>query len=352
MGAPSRSLDRPVPRRRDQAEAAVTGGRIDRPEARVIAEEEFRRFADLVGAFGPERLGAARPTAPGGTSARWRCTSSAPPTRRRRCRSSLHQFVRGYPLNRQIDSHHWVDGINELQIRERRHLTNDEFVAQLTAVGPQAVAGRWGTPAPMRHLPIPFGPPIGWVGLWYLLDVGFTRDVWAHRIDLCAATDRPMEPHRRPRRPARRRPRGRVGGDPRRAVRARAHRHRRRHVHAGLRRRARRDRRRRVRPHPLRSPSRHRGPRQPATALKGAHHDRRDRDRRRHLPHLHLRARDRADRLHLQPVPGRRRRAAAVPHRTARDVPARRRGDRARSCRSNGCAGSCSATSRPTSAAR
>jgi hypothetical protein len=97
------------------------------------------------------------------------------------------------PLNRQIDSHHWVDGMNELQIRERAHLTDAEVVAQLQAVGPKAVAGRWGTPAPMRHLPIPFGPPVGWVGLWYLLDVGFTRDVWAHRIDLCAATGRGMD---------------------------------------------------------------------------------------------------------------------------------------------------------------
>ena len=105
----------------------------------------------------------------------------------------LHQFVRGIPVNRQIDSHHWVDGINELQIRERRTLTNDELVEQLTTVGPKAVAGRWGTPAPMRHVPIPFGAPVGWVGLWYLLDVGFTRDVWAHRIDLAAATGRPMD---------------------------------------------------------------------------------------------------------------------------------------------------------------
>ena len=32
----------------------------------------------------------------------------------------FRQFVRGLPVNRQIDSHHWVDGINELQIRERR----------------------------------------------------------------------------------------------------------------------------------------------------------------------------------------------------------------------------------------
>ena len=45
----------------------------------------------------------------------------------------------------------------------------------------------------MRYLPIPFGPPIGWTSLKYLLDVGFTRDVWAHRIDICAATGRDME---------------------------------------------------------------------------------------------------------------------------------------------------------------
>ena len=44
----------------------------------------------------------------------------------------------------------------------------------------------------MRYLPIPFGPPIGWVPLKYLLDVGYTRDVWAHRIDLSVATGRDM----------------------------------------------------------------------------------------------------------------------------------------------------------------
>jgi hypothetical protein len=44
----------------------------------------------------------------------------------------------------------------------------------------------------MRYLPIPFGPPIGWTSLKYLLDVGFTRDVWAHRIDVHAAIGRPM----------------------------------------------------------------------------------------------------------------------------------------------------------------
>jgi hypothetical protein len=96
------------------------------------------------------------------------------------------------PGLQQIDSHHWVNGLNELQIRERSHLSNDELVAQLRAVGPKAVERRWRTPPPARNLPLPFGPPIGWAPLKYLLDGGFTRDVWAHRIDIHIAIDRPM----------------------------------------------------------------------------------------------------------------------------------------------------------------
>ena len=104
----------------------------------------------------------------------------------------VHQFRRGVPLNKEIDSHHWDDGLNERQIRERSHLANDEVVAQLQAIGPKAVKGRWRTPPPMRYLPISFGPPVGWKPLKYLLDVGFTRDVWAHRIDVHAVINRPM----------------------------------------------------------------------------------------------------------------------------------------------------------------
>ena len=169
----------------------MNANRIQRAEAKVLAEEEFRRFAALVASF---------------TDHEWTLPTDCDAWDVRKmvlhvlgsgdAQASfpqfVHQLVRGVPLNRQIDSHHWVDGMNELQIRERAHLSNDEVVAQLEAVGPKAVAGRWRTPAPMRHLPIPFGPPVGWVGLWYLLDVGFTRDVWAHRIDLCSATGRAM----------------------------------------------------------------------------------------------------------------------------------------------------------------
>ena len=48
-------------------------------------------------------------------------------------REFAHQFRRGMPINKEIESHHWVDGLNELQIRERDHLSNTELVVQLAA---------------------------------------------------------------------------------------------------------------------------------------------------------------------------------------------------------------------------
>ena len=167
--------------------------RIRRREARVLAEEEFKRFADLVDSLSDHEW-----TLPTECTA-WDVRKMAlhvlgSGDAQASFPQFVHQLRRGMPLNKEIDSHHWVDGMNELQIRERAHLSNAELVEQLGTVGPKAVKGRWRTPPPMRYLPIPFGPPIGWTTLKYLLDVGFTRDVWAHRIDICVATGRDMQP--------------------------------------------------------------------------------------------------------------------------------------------------------------
>jgi uncharacterized protein (TIGR03083 family) len=169
----------------------MNSARITRSEARLLAEEEFARFADTVTSLTPDEW--AMPTDCTGWDVRkmaLHVLGSA--EAQASVRQFGHQLRRGLPLNKEIDSHHWVDGLNALQIRERERLSNDELVAQLVAIGPQAVKGRWGTPAPMRYLPLPFGPPIGWAPLKYLLDVGFTRDVWAHRIDIHQAIGRPM----------------------------------------------------------------------------------------------------------------------------------------------------------------
>lgn len=166
--------------------------RITRPEARVLAEEEFTRMAQVVGSLTSEEW--ATPTDCTGWDVRKMALHIlGSGDAQASMREFAHQFRRGMPLNREIDSHHWVDGLNELQIRERNHLSNQELVLQIEAVGPKAVRGRWRTPLPVRYAPLPFGPPIGWVPLKYLLDVGFTRDIWAHRIDIHAAIERPMQ---------------------------------------------------------------------------------------------------------------------------------------------------------------
>jgi uncharacterized protein (TIGR03083 family) len=169
----------------------MTPERIDRAEARRLADEEFVRFANTVASLSSDDW--AMPTDCTGWDVRTivlhvlgSADAQASP------RELIHQLRRGIPLNRQIDAHHWVDGINELQIRERRHLSTDEVVRRLETVGPKAVDGRWRTPLPMRYLPVPFGPPIGWKPVNYLLEVGFTRDVWCHRIDVHQAIGRPM----------------------------------------------------------------------------------------------------------------------------------------------------------------
>lgn len=165
--------------------------RIQRPEARVLAETEFVRFAELAVSLTDEEWMMST-DCPGWDVRKMSLHVLGSADAQASVREFVHQFRRGKPLNKEIESRHWVDGLNELQIRERDHLSNDELVAQLAAVGPKAVTGRWRTPPPARYLPLPFGPPIGWAPLKYLLDVGFTRDVWAHRIDIHAAIGRPM----------------------------------------------------------------------------------------------------------------------------------------------------------------
>jgi uncharacterized protein (TIGR03083 family) len=109
-------------------------------------------------------------------------------------REMVSQMVRGKRLFDEIGGHHWVDGLNEIQIRDRATLSNAAIVERYAAVIPRAVQARRRMPAPVRALPIlPMGEPFGRKPVGYLTDMGFTRDVWMHRADLARATGRPME---------------------------------------------------------------------------------------------------------------------------------------------------------------
>lgn len=154
-----------------------------------LADTEYRRFADLLRQLGTDDW--ARPTDCPGWDVRSMALhvlgsmeGNASPT------ELLHQFRRGLPLNKTIEHHHWVDGVNKLQIDERQGLSVAELQSRLEATIAKAVRGRQGVPPPLRWTPVPFGPPIGWKPLSYLLHMGFTRDTWMHRIDMARATQR------------------------------------------------------------------------------------------------------------------------------------------------------------------
>ena len=165
--------------------------RIKRPEARVLAEEEFVRFADLVASLTPEEW--AMPTDCTGWDVRKMVlhvlgsgdAQASFPT-------FVHQLRRGMPLNKEIDSHHWVDGMNELQIRERDHLSNDEIVAQLAGRRPE---GRQGPVAHASARAVP-ADPVRSADRLDAAQVPARRRLHprrvGHRIDIHAAIGRPM----------------------------------------------------------------------------------------------------------------------------------------------------------------
>ncbi len=140
--------------------------RIDRQEARRLAEEEFQRFAELAAALTPDEW-----TLPTDCSS-WDVRKIAlhvlgSADAQASVREFMHQMRRGLSLNKQIDSHHWVDGLNELQIRERANLSDSTWDSPATSgatVSTSATqpAGRWSsrptTMAALSPTSSPSGP--------------------------------------------------------------------------------------------------------------------------------------------------------------------------------------------------
>lgn len=109
-------------------------------------------------------------------------------------REFLRQVRAGRPVVREIGARYWWDGMNEVQVRERAELTADELIAEWVGNADRARAARTRLPRPIARLPLLNLPaPVGRQPLAYLFDIGFTRDVWAHRMDIANATGRPMD---------------------------------------------------------------------------------------------------------------------------------------------------------------
>ncbi|MGN6605922.1 MAG: maleylpyruvate isomerase family mycothiol-dependent enzyme [Jatrophihabitans sp.] len=96
-------------------------------------------------------------------------------------------------LTAEIGGVHWVDGMNEAQLRARTDWTATDLPDLWAEHSARALTARRRMPAPVRAVPLlpigeGLGVHIGWQRIGYLFDMGFTRDVWMHRMDIAAAT--------------------------------------------------------------------------------------------------------------------------------------------------------------------
>jgi uncharacterized protein (TIGR03083 family) len=105
--------------------------------------------------------------------------------------ASPREFIRqkraGKPVMAELGSPFWWDGMNEVQVRERSTLTTDELIAEWDATSPKSVRARTKLPRFIANRRLLDLPIIGKQPVAYLFDVGFTRDVWMHRVDIAHA---------------------------------------------------------------------------------------------------------------------------------------------------------------------
>ncbi len=161
--------------------------RIDHDEAMQITAAENRKFSDLIRSLSPEQW-----------NTQTACTlwdvraMAAHLVGSAASQASPREFFRqkrgGKPICKELGSPFWWDGMNELQVRERASLTTAELIAEWSTASAKAAKARAGMPrliAGLKLLNLP--EPVGRQPLSYLFDIGFTRDVWAHRIDIAHA---------------------------------------------------------------------------------------------------------------------------------------------------------------------
>jgi uncharacterized protein (TIGR03083 family) len=163
------------------------------PEANRVAATEYQRYLDQIRALRPEDW--SKPT----DCTRWTVHDLVAHTvGQTQGFASLRENVRqsrlGPRMQREIGARYPVDGLNEVQVRDRRDWAPQRLIDAYAAAIPGALRFRRRLPWPLRAIPVSFAPPeIPTKPLGYLLHPVITRDVWMHRIDLRRATGAPLE---------------------------------------------------------------------------------------------------------------------------------------------------------------
>jgi uncharacterized protein (TIGR03083 family) len=104
----------------------------------------------------------------------------------------MHQWRAG---NKAAGDRPAIDGMTEVQVRERTHLGPAELVHRLADVAPRAARARKRLPGPLRRMPmkVDVGGVMEKWSFGYLFDIIMTRDTWMLRVDIARATGRALE---------------------------------------------------------------------------------------------------------------------------------------------------------------
>ena len=107
-------------------------------------------------------------------------------------RQFIHQWRAG---NKAAGNRPAIDGMTEVQVRERMHLGPDELVERLADIAPRAARARKRLPGPLRRMPmkVEIEKVMEKWSFGYLFDTIMTRDTWMHRVDISRATGHPLE---------------------------------------------------------------------------------------------------------------------------------------------------------------
>jgi uncharacterized protein (TIGR03083 family) len=170
------------------ARDVTTIPRIEHDEAMELAATENGKFAALIRAFGAADWHRATDCAQWDVHALTAhvvgsaAAQASPP-------EFARQVWKGRPLVAGTEDQQWWDGMNALQVQERARATADDLVAEWDRASADSLGARRRLPRVVARLPLLNLPaPVGRQPLAYLFDVGFTRDVWMHRVDLARAT--------------------------------------------------------------------------------------------------------------------------------------------------------------------
>lgn len=165
---------------------------LKRDEARAMAAEELDRFLALLDTLAGEDW--AQPTACTLWSVKDIVAHQAAHVSGFTSLGSFMGQLNPITLNRYLkQGMGMLDAWNQSEVDRRREASPADLIAEIRGARAKSLRGRDRVPALLRAPALPMPGLDQPRSMGYVFDVIYTRDMWMHRADICAATGRTMQ---------------------------------------------------------------------------------------------------------------------------------------------------------------